>query len=175
MTHTRAAPGLRELGAEIDKAVQGELASDATSRAEAQAAAILEAASENRRGRPRLPVHPMLKGVFPDVTTERGLQNKHFAGVALQALGYQAAHERYPWFVGIDRRNFRSGVLVELGRLASEFGAGCAVFVADELLKTFPAGRDANTRRIADIIRNHRFKIRLAMQEHIRASKGGAP
>lgn len=118
-----------------------------------------ETVSENRPGRPKLSLSPALKGLFPDLTTQRGLQNKHYIGCALRALGLKQAIARYPWFAGKYKPNFRAGILVEIGRIAEIFGDAQANSCADELLEIYPDGRDpddgdkVSTREVAEVLR----------------------
>ena len=116
-----------------------------------------ETVSKNRRGRPSIPVPPEMGTIFNATTTRRSLHNHFYIVTAIQALGGEKARSRYPWFMG-EGRNWRSGILAELGRFAWTFGYAEAVHFANVILEVYPDGEGATTRGVASVIRFERLR-----------------
>ena len=111
-----------------------------------------------KTGWPALPFNPMLDNLFPDIHKRRSIQNQLYVGQAINPLGGQAACEKYPWFMG-EGRNWRQGILVELGRIAWQFGAEAEQNMASALTVEYGAAAKVSIREVAATVRLIRHNI----------------
>jgi len=97
-----------------------------------------------KRGRPRkIPAEVLAlhREVWPELTTERSLNNRNYACLAFAALG-SGEERKYAYLVSLDGRRLRWTILTALGRLEDEDAIRVlAEHICEEQMKTQDALR----------------------------------
>jgi hypothetical protein len=118
-----------------------------------------ETVSEKRRGRPAtFSDLDALAAIWPAVRTRPGIQNKAYLTQAMAALFPRGVRDvpKYEWFAG-DARQFRQSILVEIGRVATLYGAETARAMADKMSVRFSEA-DMTTSEVAAWLRGQRLQ-----------------
>jgi len=125
---------------------------------------IAETVSEKkRRGRPPIferKDDAVFRAIWgPDLGTTRTLRNKQYLACGQRAIkpDGKLLNERYRWFAGDGRKNYRQAVLVELGRIDIFYGEATAIAMADKLAEQVASGNLSTTREAAAWLRRARL------------------